>query len=264
MQSMEHGVRKLISHFASGLQDKRPEVSATRVGGQLTTIVSPRYAERARSGVQHPVIVNCDTSGSMHGEPIAALTLGLRRMLEDLLNHPACRSSLALAISKFGTSSPFEFVVPFSKLPDIGVPVLSANGGTPYFARLIRSVEVTIAFMEYVRNELDLDLHRGWILDMTDGAAGDPELLETAKHMVQVVAPKHHIEVYLFGVPGANLKHLQAIEQPKRPAQLLDPNDNFARLFSWLYESLKMCSTSLVNDVIEVRSPNGSLFEMGT
>jgi uncharacterized protein YegL len=57
---------------------------------------------------------------------------------------------------------------------------------------------------------------------------------------------------------AADMQFLNSIAQPGRPAERLTSDRDFARLFRWLSDSLKVVSRSQHGAVIEIESFSGS------
>ena len=75
---------------------------------------------------------------------------------------------------------------------------------------------------------------------------------------VREIAAECGIYVWLFGVgPAADMQFLNSIAQPGRPAEHLTSDRDFARLFTWVANSLKSVSRSLKGAVIEIESVSG-------
>lgn len=77
-----------------------------------------------------PVYLLLDTSGSMHGEPIESVNIGLRAMLSTLRQNTYARESVFLCIVTF--DSKINEVLPLTALDQITLPeiVCPPSGGT--------------------------------------------------------------------------------------------------------------------------------------
>jgi uncharacterized protein YegL len=75
-----------------------------------------------------PVYLLLDCSGSMNGEPIAALEMGLKALLGDLRNDPQALDTVWLSVITFSSSA--EQVVPLTDINEFHYPELHAEGST--------------------------------------------------------------------------------------------------------------------------------------
>jgi uncharacterized protein YegL len=64
----------------------------------------------------------------MHGEPIAALEMGLRALLSDLRNDPQALDTVWLSVITFASSA--EQIVPLTDINEFHYPELQADGST--------------------------------------------------------------------------------------------------------------------------------------
>ena len=86
-------------------------------------------ADEANSWMRRlPVYLLLDCSGSMAGEPISAMEMGLKTLLSDLKNDPQALDTVWLSVITF--SSTADQVVPLTDLKDFDVPELTASGTT--------------------------------------------------------------------------------------------------------------------------------------
>lgn len=75
-----------------------------------------------------PVYLLLDTSGSMHGDPIEAVKMGLRQLKGDLQSDPQALESVWLSVITFDSQA--KQVVPLTELGNFQEPVLEATGTT--------------------------------------------------------------------------------------------------------------------------------------
>ncbi len=75
-----------------------------------------------------PVYLLLDTSGSMLGEPIEAVTNGLGMLLQELRQEPQALETAYLSVITFDSSA--KQVVPLTDLASFQEPALSASGTT--------------------------------------------------------------------------------------------------------------------------------------
>jgi uncharacterized protein YegL len=75
-----------------------------------------------------PVYLLLDTSGSMHGDPIEAIKMGLRQLRSDLQGDPQALESVWLSVITFSDSA--KQVVPLTEIGTFQEPRLEASGTT--------------------------------------------------------------------------------------------------------------------------------------
>ena len=75
-----------------------------------------------------PVYLLLDCSGSMAGEPIAALEMGCKALLGDLRNDPQALETVWLSVIAFGSAA--EQLVPLTEIDNFHPPELVAEGTT--------------------------------------------------------------------------------------------------------------------------------------
>ena len=75
-----------------------------------------------------PVYLLLDCSGSMSGEPIAAMEMGLKTLMGDLRNDPQALETVWLSVITFASSA--EQIIPLTDINDFLPPELAASGTT--------------------------------------------------------------------------------------------------------------------------------------
>src|SRR5258706_11847909 len=75
-----------------------------------------------------PVYLLLDCSGSMHGDPIEAVKMGLRQLRADLQSDPQALESVWLSVITFESTA--KQVVPLTEIGRFEEPKLEANGTT--------------------------------------------------------------------------------------------------------------------------------------
>ena len=158
-----------------------------------------------------PCVLVLDTSGSMHGRPIAELNEGLRAFLEEVRADSMAAKRVELAVVTFG---PTQLIQPFATVDQIGFRELEANGATPMGEAVnlaIRTVEERKA--AYRAN--GVGYYRPWIFLITDGAATDNVTGATAA--VREGETSRKFSFYAVGVEGADFDQLRALSVKASP-----------------------------------------------
>ena len=131
-----------------------------------------------------PVYLLLDTSGSMKGEPIEAVKVGLASMLSSLRQDPHALETVHLCLMTFDRE--VKTVVPLTSLEDFVLPPITAPSAGPTFTGLAlkevcRAVEVDVVKS---KPEQKGDW-RPLLFLMTDGGASDVQLFNEMIPMVQ-------------------------------------------------------------------------------
>ena len=75
-----------------------------------------------------PVYLVLDVSGSMDGEPIEAVRMGLKALLSDLQDNPQAMETVWLSVITFGSSA--KQVAPLTEITSFVEPTLTIEGST--------------------------------------------------------------------------------------------------------------------------------------
>lgn len=76
-----------------------------------------------------PIYILIDVSGSMAGEPIQAVQVGLEAMLASLKNDPYALDSVWLSLISFGAEA--QVLVPLTELEDFALPTIAVPKTAP-------------------------------------------------------------------------------------------------------------------------------------
>src|SRR5271169_6742584 len=75
-----------------------------------------------------PVYLLLDCSGSMAGQPIAAMQMGIKGLLSDLRNDPQALETVWLSVITFASTA--QQIVPLTDIHEFDAPDLVASGTT--------------------------------------------------------------------------------------------------------------------------------------
>ncbi|MBE7070106.1 MAG: VWA domain-containing protein [Ruminococcaceae bacterium] len=114
-----------------------------------------------------PICFALDTSGSMMGNPIKQLNMGLQNFLASIKNNDDTRNSTDIAIVTFG--SKVEIVMPFGKIAkDQGIPEITASTTlTPIGEGVLTALELLNARKEAISRWVSNTISLGSLLSLT-------------------------------------------------------------------------------------------------
>ena len=151
-----------------------------------------------------PICFCLDTSGSMLGNPIKQLNMGLSNFVASIKANDDTKSATDIAIITFGSS--VEIVMPFGKIKDEGLPEISASTTlTPIGEGILTALELLNARKEGYK-ELGIKYYQPWLVVITDGAPQGPnamanmELAIKASNMIKELMEKKRIQNYFEGL----------------------------------------------------------------
>lgn len=184
-----------------------------------------------------PVYLVLDVSGSMSGEPIAAVQNGVQTMVSALMGDPQALESACLSVITFSNSA--EQVVPLTELSQFTPPQLQAGGMTSLGEAL--AFVAQCAEKEVVKNTPEAK--GDWkplVFIMTDGGATD----DVDKGLVEFRKKKWGIVVACAAGSGANKQELSKITEA---VVSLDTTDSasIAAFFKWVSASVSTSSKSV-------------------
>ena len=184
-----------------------------------------------------PVYLLLDVSGSMSGEPIAAVQNGVQTMVSALMGDPQALESACLSVITFSNSA--EQVVPLTELSQFNPPQLQAGGMTSLGEAL--AFVAQCADREVVKNTPEAK--GDWkplVFIMTDGGATD----DVEKGLAEFRKKKWGIVVACAAGSGANKQELSKITEA---VVSLDTTDSasIAAFFKWVSASVSTSSKSV-------------------
>jgi uncharacterized protein YegL len=197
-----------------------------------------------------PVILLCDTSGSMSGAPINALNAGLAAFREEVYKDEQASLRVEVALVTFG---PVRLAQEFVTIDHFIPPRLEANGGTPMGEAIEYAMELLEDRKETYKNH-GVQYYRPWVFLITDGAPTD-SWYNAAQRVRQAEMQRRQL-FFAVGVEGADLSTLRQITPSERPPVLLNGLD-FQSMFQWLSTSMKRVSSSQVGGAMIALPPVG-------
>ncbi|AEF36832.1 von Willebrand factor type A [Mycolicibacter sinensis] len=180
-----------------------------------------------------------DVSGSMDGEPIAALERGFAAFTEYLHNEALASKRVEVAVVTFGTVA--TVLVPMQEARTLQ-PVQFTAGGTTNLAAGINLALDIIEDRKHAYKVAGLQYYRPWILVLTDGK---PNLdgFDAAVARLNAAETARGVTVFAVGAgPRVNYQQLGRLSLQRSPAPL--DGLKYEELFEWLSASLSNVSNS--------------------
>ncbi|MBI4601176.1 MAG: VWA domain-containing protein [Planctomycetes bacterium] len=200
-----------------------------------------------------PCVLLLDTSGSMAGEPIAALNEGLKRFRDEISGDELAARRAEVAVVTF--DSDVKVVRDFVTAGSFDPPSLSATGQTHMGAGIHKALDLIEARKaEYKRN--GVDYYRPWVFMITDGAPqGEPaDVVERAAQRVSASEAGKHVAFFAVAVQGADVEKLRRLSA-RPPLEL--SGLKFVELFVWLSSSIQARAKVDVGDQVTLPPTDG-------
>ena len=184
-------------------------------------------------------VVLCDVSGSMQGEPVAALERGFAAFT-DYLHHDALASKrVEVAVVAFGTAA--TVLVPMQEARSLQPVQFTASGTTNMAAGIHLTLDI-IEDRKQAYKMAGLQYYRPWILVLTDGkpnVEGFDDAVARLNHAEQA----RGVTVFAVGAgPKVDYEQLARLSLQRSPAPL--DGLKYEALFQWLSASLASVSNS--------------------
>ncbi|MCL5097581.1 MAG: VWA domain-containing protein [Candidatus Omnitrophica bacterium] len=198
-----------------------------------------------------PCVLLLDTSGSMKGDPIAALNQGLVVFKENLMKDPLASRRVEVAVVSFDDE--VKLVQDFITADQFEAPVLSAQGQTFMGGAIHKALDLIQARKNQYRAN-GVAYYRPWVFMITDGEPqGEPEMvIEQAAQRLKNDEANKRVAFFAVGVENANLSRLSQIAV-RAPVKLIGLN--FAEMFVWLSKSMEAVAQSRTDEQVALPPP---------
>jgi len=198
-----------------------------------------------------PCVLLLDTSGSMQGDPIAALNEGLRAFKDDLIKDPLASRRVEVAVVTFDSN--VNVVQDFVTADQFQPPTLTAQGQTFMGSAIHKALDMIQARKaQYKAN--GVAYYRPWVFMITDGEPqGESDyVVQQAAQRIKDDENNKRVAFFAVGVENANMTRLSQIVV-RTPVKLIGLK--FVEMFIWLSRSTQAVSHSEVDDQVALPPP---------
>jgi len=198
-----------------------------------------------------PCILLLDTSGSMHGAPIAALNEGLRTFAANLQKDGLASRRVEVAVIAF--SNEVRVLQDFVTADQFEPPTLIAGGMTHMGTAIQKALDLLHERKAQYRTA-GVAYYRPWVFLITDGApqGESDEAIEAARQRIILEENARRVAFFAVGVEGANMEQLATVSV-RTPVKLIGLN--FVEMFVWLSASMQRVSQSQMGDQVALPPP---------
>lgn len=199
-----------------------------------------------------PVYLLIDTSGSMHGEPIESVKVGLETLVSSLRQDPFALESVALSIITFDKD--VKQILPLTPIDELQLPEITTPESGPTH---------TGQALKLLCDKVDKEVKKGSVEEkgdwrpllflMTDGKPSDSQLY---KEMTEEVKKRPFGNVIACAAgPSAKTDPLRLLTDNVVSLDTLD-STAFKKFFKWVSDSINVGSRSMgATDVPELPPP---------
>ena len=198
-----------------------------------------------------PCVLLLDTSGSMRGEPVEALTKGLAHFKDDLIKDPLAARRVEIAVVTF--DSEVKVVTDFVTVDQFNPPELAAQGQTFMGSAIHKALDLIQARKAKYRAS-GIAYYRPWVFMITDGEPqGEPDtVVQQASQRLKSDESNKRVAFFAVGVEGANMARLTEIVV-RTPVKLIGLN--FVEMFVWLSRSMEKVAQSKTDEQVALPPP---------
>lgn len=193
-----------------------------------------------------PCVLLLDISGSMNGDPIAALNAGLQTFKNDIVKDALAAKRVEIAIVTFHSEVKVE--TDFCTVNDFTPPVLTTGGLTHTGSGIHKALDM-IAERKKLYRDKGISYYRPWVFMITDGApyGESDDILIRASARIDEEEKAKRVAFFAVGVEGADMEKLKniVIREPMKLFGL-----NFSEMFIWLSASMQKVSQSKLDEQV--------------
>ena len=182
-----------------------------------------------------PIYLVLDVSGSMRGEPIEAVRVGVQSLVQTLLQDPYALETAYLSVITFNDKVNLD--VPLTEVMHFNMPQIEAKNGT-YIGKALKFLAERI---DTEVTKTTLEVKGDWkplVFFMSDGKSGDS--IEKALKSIEI--RKLGFVIVCAAGSNSNIEALKRISENVVVLKSLD-KDTIKSFFKWV--SASVCASSV-------------------
>ena len=187
-----------------------------------------------------PVYLLIDTSGSMRGEPIQSVNVGLKSMVSALRQDPYAIESVSIGMITFEIEA--KEIFPLTALDLVQIPEILVPDSGPTFLGAALELLIQRSDIEVIKNTPSKKGDwRPLLFIMTDGSPTD---LQTYRNMISEVKKRNFGNIVACAAgPKANESILKELTDNVVHLDTTD-SSTFAQFFKWVSASVSIGTSS--------------------
>ena len=187
-----------------------------------------------------PVYLLIDTSGSMRGEPIQSVNVGLKSMVSALRQDPYAIESVSIGLITFDIEA--KEIFPLTALDLVQIPEILVPDSGPTFLGAALELLIQRSDIEVIKNSpRKKGDWRPVVFIMTDGSPTD---LQTYRNMISEVKKRNFGNIVACAAgPKANESILKELTDNVVHLDTTD-SSTFAQFFKWVSASVSIGTSS--------------------